>query len=77
MLFKLWEDLAEDPAKRCCPFSGARQDRYFLGNFEEEHLLPFSRSYNDGRANKVLSSRHSDRLKGNKTPFEAFAHTPE
>jgi CRISPR-associated endonuclease Csn1 len=22
MLFKLWEDLAKDPAKRCCPFSG-------------------------------------------------------
>lgn len=79
MLFKLWEDLAIDPVKRCCPFSGAQISKtdIFSGNFEEEHLLPFSRSYNDGRANKVLSSRQSNRLKGNKTPFEAFAHTEE
>lgn len=79
MLFKLWEDLAEDPVKRCCPFSGVQISKsdIFSGNFEEEHLLPFSRSYNDGRANKVLSSRSSNRFKGNKTPFEAFSHTEE
>lgn len=79
MLYKLWEDLAEDPTKRCCPFSGVQisQTDIFTGQFEEEHLLPFSRSYNDGRANKVLSSREWNRRKGNRSPFEAFSHTPE
>jgi CRISPR-associated endonuclease Csn1 len=79
MLYKLWEDLAEDPTKRCCPFSGVQisQTDIFSGQFEEEHLLPFSRSYNDGRANKVLSSREWNRRKGNRSPFDAFAHTPE
>lgn len=79
MLFKLWEDLADDPVKRCCPFSGvqiAKAD-IFTGQFEEEHLLPFSKSYNDGRANKVLSGREWNRRKGNRTPYEAFGHTPE
>lgn len=79
MLYKLWEDLSLDPTKRCCPFSGIQisQSEIFNGNFEEEHLLPFSRSYNDGRANKVLSARKWNREKGNRTPFEAFGHTPE
>jgi CRISPR-associated endonuclease Csn1 len=79
MLFSLWEDLAEEPQLRCCPFSGiqiARAD-IFTGAFEDGHLLPFSRSYDDRRANKVLSSREWNRRKGNKTPFEAFGHTDE
>lgn len=76
MLFKLWEDLAKDPAKRCCPFTGIQisEADIFSGNFEEEHLLPFSRSFNDGRANKVLSSRAANREKNNRTPYDAFAH---
>lgn len=79
MLFKLWEDLAIDPLKRCCPFSGVQISKsdIFTGQFEEEHLLPFSKSYNDGRANKILSSRVKNREKGNRSPHEAFSHTPE
>lgn len=79
MLFKLWEDLAADPLKRCCPFSGVQISKtdIFTGAFEEEHLLPFSKSYNDGRANKVLSSRPKNREKGNRTPYGAFGHTAE
>jgi len=79
MLFKLWEDLATDPLKRCCPFSGVQISKtdIFTGAFEEEHLLPFSKSYNDGRANKVLSARAKNREKGNRAPYEAFSHTPE
>jgi CRISPR-associated endonuclease Csn1 len=76
MLYKLWEDLCPtDPVKRCCPFSGIQiaPHQIFTGEFEEEHLLPFSKSFNDGRANKVLSSRTANREKGNRTPFEAFS----
>ncbi len=76
MLFKLWEDLAADPLKRCCPFSGIQISKsdIFTGQFEEEHLLPFSRSYNDGRANKVLAARAWNRKKANQAPHKAFSH---
>lgn len=76
MLYKLWEDLCpNDPVKRCCPFTGIQiaPHQIFTGEFEEEHLLPFSKSFNDGRANKVLSSRAANREKGNRTPYEAFS----
>lgn len=77
--FKMWEDLSDDPVKRCCPFSGEQIgiNDIFSGKFEIEHLLPFSRSYNDSPANKVLSRRDMNRKKGNKSPYEAFGHTPE
>ena len=79
MLFSLWEDLAKEPQLRCCPFSGkpVAMTDIFEGDFEDEHLLPFSRSYDDRRTNKVLSSREWNRRKGGKTPFEAFGHTDE
>lgn len=81
MLYKLWEDLGADVTKRCCPFckieSPIAVHQVFNGECEEEHLLPFSRSYNDGRANKVIAHRECNRRKGNKTPFEAFSHTEE
>ena len=79
MLFSLWEDLAEEPELRRCPFSGMQvaMSDIFEGDFEEAHLLPFSRSYDDRRANKVLSSRAWNRRKANKSPFEAFGHTED
>lgn len=79
MQYKLWEDLAKDPIKRCCPFSGTMiaESDIFSGTFEIEHLLPFSRSFNDGRGNKVLSSRFANREKGNRTPYEAFSSKPQ
>ncbi len=78
MLYKLWEDLAKQPERRCCPFSGTQISAadIFSGKFEEEHLLPFSRSFNDGRANKVLSRVDWNRKKGNRSPFDAFGHEP-
>lgn len=75
MKYKLWTDAAKDAAKRCCPFCGKQisMERLFSDDFEIEHLLPFSRSYLDGRANKVISCRACNREKGNRSPFEAFA----
>lgn len=79
MLFSLWEDLGEEPALRCCPFSGAHiaVSDIFNGDFEDAHLLPFSRSYDDRRENKVLASREWNCRKANKSPFEAFGHTDD
>lgn len=76
MKYKLWEDLSTDPTKRSCPFCGKQisQQDIFSPEFEIEHLIPFSRSFMDGRSNKVLSCRRCNREKGNKTPFEAFGN---
>lgn len=74
----LWEELDDDPSGRLCPFSGDAicVADLFNGDAEIEHLIPFSRSLDDSRANKVICSRTANREKGNRTPFEAFGHSP-
>lgn len=76
MRYKLWTDLAENPLERCCPFCGRTigEGDIFSPAFETEHLLPFSRSFNDGRNNKVLACKECNNFKKNQTPWEAF-HT--
>jgi len=74
----LWEELSEDPNGRCCPFSGDKIGiaDLFNGNTEIEHLIPFSDSLDDSRANKVICTRRANRDKGNRTPYEAFGDSP-
>ncbi len=61
-----------------CVFSGKpiSQSMLFSPEVEIEHILPLSRTLDDGFANKVLSTREANRLKENKTPFEAFGDSP-
>ena len=74
----LWEELDEDPNGRACPFSGEKINiaDLFNGVAEIEHLIPFSRSLDDSRANKVICTRKANRDKGNRTPHEAFGNSP-
>lgn len=74
----LWEELSEDPNGRCCPFSGDKIGiaDLFSGHTEVEHLIPFSQSLDDSRANKVICTRKANRDKGNRTPYEAFGESP-
>ena len=76
---RLWEELDNDPNGRLCPFSGDKIciTDLFNGEVEIEHLIPFSRSLDDSRANKVLCTRKANRDKGNRTPFEAFSNSPD
>lgn len=76
MRYKLWEDQARDPQHRVCPFCGkvVSISELFAPVFEIEHLLPFSRTFNDSHTNKVISCTSCNRDKFNKTPFEAFGH---
>lgn len=71
---RLWEELDEDPNGRCCPFSGQKIGiaDLFNGNAEIEHLIPFSISLDDSRANKVICTRQANRDKGQRTPYQAF-----
>src|SRR6266404_1363077 len=77
---RLWEEQnLHDPLDRRCPFSGEVISiaRLFSDEVEIEHLIPFSESYDDSAANKVVCLRSANRLKGKQTPFEAFGAGPD
>ena len=40
------------------------------GNYQEEHIIPYSISYVDARYNKVLTKRINNQNKGNQTPYQ-------
>lgn len=73
--YKLWEELADNPMDRCCPYTGQRIgiEKLFTEEVEIEHILPFAQTYEDSLANKTLSMRYANRLKQNRSPYEAFA----
>jgi len=76
---QLWDELGSDDAlDRYCIYSGQRLSKALLFSDEVEidHILPFSRSLHDGVGNKILCTRQANRDKGNRTPYEAFGHSP-
>src|SRR3546814_17253186 len=62
---------------RCCPFCGRHigQLALFTDETEIEHIIPYSRSFDDSAANKVVAHRSCNREKRNMTPWEAWGHT--
>lgn len=44
----------------------------FSSEIDVDHILPMSRTLDDGRANKILCYRECNRIKRNQTPYEAF-----
>ena len=76
---RLWEELnPRDPLDRCCPFTGEKISiqRLFSEEVEIEHLIPFSKSWDDSAANKVVAMRYANKAKGQRTPFGAFGGSP-
>lgn len=71
---KLWEELGKQ-GFRCSVFSGRpiSGSQLFNGEVEIEHIIPFSRCYDDGMSNKTLAFKNENLAKGNKTPHEAFS----
>ena len=70
-------ELWEEQDKRC-PFTGKKIGiaDLFSAQFEIEHLIPFSVSLDDSKANKVICTRQANRDKGQRTPFQAFGDSP-
>lgn len=58
-----------------CPYSGKviPRNKVLTAEFEIEHIIPFSLSFDNSFANKTLSHRDWNRDKGNRTPLEAFS----
>ncbi len=76
---RLWEELNKsDPCDRRCPYTGEQIsiERLFSPEIEIEHILPFSQTLDDGIGNKTLCVRQANRDKGQRSPFDAFGHSP-
>lgn len=69
----LWEELSHNVADRRCPYSGVQISMAMLlsGEVEIEHILPFSQTLDDSLNNKTVAMRQANRIKGNRTPWEA------
>ncbi|WP_372426392.1 type II CRISPR RNA-guided endonuclease Cas9 [Salinarimonas chemoclinalis] len=71
----LWQECGEQ-----CPYTGDRigfEALFRDGLFQVEHIVPRSRSFDDGMRNKTLCRRDVNAEKGPRTPYEAFGHDPE
>lgn len=67
--YKLWEE-----CKGICPYTGRAVSiaQLFGGEFEVEHILPYSRTMNDSFTNKTVCERMFNLRKGNRTPYEMY-----
>jgi len=76
---RLWVELnPQDVANRRCPYTGEQIGitMLFSDEVEIEHILPFSMTLDDSLNNQTVALRRANRDKGNRTPFEAFGHSP-
>lgn len=68
-------------AKECkwiCPYTGKgiSMDALFNSQFDVEHIIPYSVSFDNSLLNKTLCYHEENRnVKRNKTPYEAYSHT--
>jgi CRISPR-associated endonuclease Csn1 len=72
----LWTELnLKDAADRRCPYSGVQISAKMVlsDQVEIEHILPFSQTLDDSLNNKTVAMRQANRIKGNRTPWEARA----
>lgn len=69
----LWEELSFDVADRRCPYSGVQiaAADVLTERVEIEHILPFSMTLDDSLNNKTVALRQANRVKGNRTPWDA------
>jgi CRISPR-associated endonuclease Csn1 len=79
MRLRLWEEQADDPLQRICPYSGTliTARMALSGEVEEDHILPFAVTLDDSTANRILATREANRRKSRRTPFEAFGHSAD
>lgn len=63
-----------------CAYSGekiTREDFLDPKRLEVDHILPYSRSFDDSQSNKVLVFISQNQEKKNRTPFESWGNTPK
>lgn len=83
--YKIWKGLGIPKGGnlldcRECPFTGEKISVSALLNgdlFQVEHLIPFSKCFDDSIHNKVIASAMANKYKGARTPWEAFHESKE
>lgn len=75
---KLWFELVAMKSQFCIYSGKAISMRMVLSEeVQVDHILPFSRTLDDGLSNKVLVLASENAKKKNRTPYEAFGKDPE
>ena len=74
---RLWEEQGP-PQARKCPYTGKVLSFEMVTSEQTEidHILPFSQTLDNSRANKVVCAANANRDKGDRAPYEAFGHNP-
>lgn len=74
---RLWEEQGDVHA-RFCPYTGKRLSFEMVTSAQTEvdHILPFSRTLDNSMANMVVCVAVSNRVKRDRSPFEAFGNSP-
>lgn len=73
--YRLWKQQKEE-----CAYTQERiyiEDLFKVGLYEIDHIIPFSRSFDDSLNNKVLVKGEENQRKGNKLPYEYFGQDEE
>ncbi len=73
LILKLWGELNPDqPLNRVCVYCGKpiRPGMLFSGETDVDHILPYSRTLDDGQGNKILCCTACNREKRDKSPAE-------
>lgn len=67
--YRLWKEQDEK-----CIYSGnpISLKQLFSASVEVDHILPYSKSYNNGLSNKVVCFAKENQRKGDRTPIDAF-----
>lgn len=73
LLLKLWEELNPGkPEDRVCIYSGRpiSVEMLFSAEVDIDHILPWSKTLDDGQANKILCLSSANRQKRNRAPAD-------
>ena len=74
---RLWDEQGPSHA-RACPYAGTviSFEMAVSAITEIDHILPFSRTVDNSMSNMIVCTAGANRAKGNRTPYEAFGHSP-
>ncbi len=77
MILRLYEELGPAIGPRACPYTGTpiSVSMLFDGSCDVDHILPYSRTLDDGFANRTLCLKDANREKRNQTPWECWGET--
>ncbi|QQX81673.1 type II CRISPR RNA-guided endonuclease Cas9 [Shewanella sp. KX20019] len=72
--YRLWKAQNEQ-----CAYSGKMigLEELFTANIEVDHILPYSKSFDDSFMNKVVCTQKENQYKGNRTPKDAYDGSEE